>query len=160
MQWFFSKWTKGSREGKTRGFPYVCNPSFCWYKREAKVKPSAQYEKDSIICIGYAKGEEHRNMKGNFRYPLQEYGLTEQDCIKYLEKRNIINPLYKYFDRLGCYLCPMQPKKNIKLIYERWRPLFNIMLMLESMSPQGFNPEYKLSDIAQEMQEQTKLVRT
>lgn len=152
LRWFFGVFTRGSRKGNIRGFPFVCSP--CWYQREAKVKPMERENKDAdVVCIGYAKGEEKRNMKDSkFRYPLQEWGWTEKDCKKYLEERGLLNPLYKYFDRLGCFCCPKQPKRNWYIIYKLNRTLFNFSLMLESLSPQGSNPNYSLKDIKKEIE--------
>jgi len=154
LEWFFGLFTRGQKKGEIRGFPFVVSP--CWYQREAKVKPMERENKEAdVICIGYAKGEEKRNMKDvRFRYPLQEWGWTEKDCIKYLKNKGLENPLYKYFDRLGCFLCHKQPKKNWYTIYKLNRTLFNFALMLESISPHGFNPNYSLKNIKNEIQTQ------
>ncbi len=42
---------------------------------------------------------------GKLEYPLVEWKWTEQDCIDYLNKKGLFNPLYVNFNRLGCWFC-------------------------------------------------------
>ena len=159
LEWFLGEYVRGRKVGQIRGFPLVKNK--CWYMREAKLIQSERENKYmDIVCIGYAKGEEHRNMKDTkYKYPLQEWGWTEDDCINYLKKKGLENPLYKDFNRLGCYLCHKQPKDNMYILYKKYRPLFNIMLMLESVAPQGFNPNYTLKQIKEQIESQDTLTK-
>jgi len=142
FEWFFGTFTIGKHKGMMRGFPYVVSP--CWYQREAKVVPMTKEQKgyDSIL-IGYAKGEEKRCMKDKkFRYPLIEWGWTEQDCINYLEKKGVLNPLYKKFKRLGCWICHKQNKESLKVLKRDYPALWNILLQLNKLDEKGFRPNF------------------
>ena len=108
-EWFFGKLTKGKNEGITRGFPYVLGS--CYWLRESKYNPIEQFCKGKkvIKCLGIASDEEERVQKEqNIRYPLIEWGWTEQDCVNYLNEKKLLNPLYQNLKRLGCYFCPKQ----------------------------------------------------
>jgi 3'-phosphoadenosine 5'-phosphosulfate sulfotransferase (PAPS reductase)/FAD synthetase len=90
--WFYGKWTKGKRINETRGFPYVTGP--CWWTRDCKVLPMSKEFKYNTIYVGIAKDEEHRSIRleyelGTYKFPLIEWNWTEDDCVKYLEKRKL-----------------------------------------------------------------------
>jgi len=146
INYFFGKVSKGKLKGEIRGFPYVITP--CWYQREAKNKPLDRFSKDcDVVYIGYAKGEENRMMKDNrFRYPLIEWGWTEQDCKTYLLQKNLLNPLYEKFGRTGCWCCPKQKNADLLVLKKDYPALWNILLQLEEASPHGFKPDIKLCD--------------
>jgi len=118
-KWFYGKLTRGKIKGRTRGFPLRLYP--CFWTREAKIKPLAKIkDKGDITYIGIAYDEQDRmsEVDGNLRYPLVDWKWTEQDCIDYLNKKNMFNPLYVNFDRLGCWHCP---KQSIKSLYVLWK---------------------------------------
>lgn len=110
-EWMNGKAERGRHEGKVRGLPLHTFP--CWYARNAKLRPLENKKRDGnfdISCVGIAIDESHRTslVDPGLRYPLCEWGWTEQDCIEYLEKLGIPNPLYKVFARLGCFHCHKQ----------------------------------------------------
>lgn len=108
-EWMYGKLTRGKAEGQTRGFPYILGA--CYWMREAKLYPINRFlkGKDYVRCIGIAKDESHRVQKDtNYKYPLIEWSWSEQDCVDYLNKQKLLNPLYINFKRLGCYFCPKQ----------------------------------------------------
>lgn len=127
--WFFGKCKSGESKGLRRGFPLTAYP--CWWTREAKVKVIEEYVKTIGPCIQYIgytideKSDRRRKLIRNYInsgskdgiYPLVDMQMTEQDCKSYCEERNILNPLYKYFNRLGCYLCPKQREESLKQLY-------------------------------------------
>jgi len=118
-EWFSGGWTKGKLEGEPRGFPQVLTP--CYWTRESKVKPLEKMQKEATeVYVGIAYDEQHRMMKeaGKIRYPLIDWKWTEQDCIDYLNKKGLFNPLYVNFNRLGCWMCP---KQGINSLYVLWK---------------------------------------
>jgi len=78
-----------------------------------------------VVYIGIAYDEQQRMSKvdGNLKYPLVDWKWTEQDCIDYLNKKDMFNPLYVNFDRLGCWNCP---KQGIKSLYVLWKNYPNL----------------------------------
>lgn len=142
--WFYGEWTKGKSKGRIRGFPKVVGLG-CWAKRELKIKPMQKVEgKGNEIFIGIASDEKHRAYRENYqhdniyRLPLIDWGMTEQDCISFLEERNLSNPLYEIFKRLGCWLCPKQGLGSLKNLYENYPDLWEQLKRYEKDSPTGF----------------------
>lgn len=127
--WFYGKSTRGNSKGKKRGFPLTLYP--CWWSREAKFKVLDNYMQDGYRYIGIAADEPERyhpeKEKDGYIYPLCEWGVTESKCRRKCYKNNILNPLYEYFDRLGCYLCPKQNTRSLtnlcKYFPKEWNEL-------------------------------------
>lgn len=120
-KWFYGIITRGKNKGNVRGYPLIVHP--CWWARESKIKPLQKYQKDSdIVYIGIAYDELKRvsKEKNNFKYPLIEWKWTEQDCINYLNKKGLFNPLYTKFNRLGCWICQKQKKASLYSLYKHY----------------------------------------
>ncbi|MDM5264773.1 phosphoadenosine phosphosulfate reductase family protein [Sulfurovum sp. XTW-4] len=128
--------------GAIRGIPNPAdNESQCYHRRETKVKPSDAYlnEKypDSHIVkyIGYTKGE-NRSYKDTDRcthlYPLKHiFKMTEDDCKKYMIDQEMENPLYKFFSRSGCGICPFQSERSMFQLYHNFRDIWDYMKGIE-----------------------------
>ena len=125
-KWFYGEVTRGVNKGKTRGFPLVAFP--CWWSRESKLKPLMKYQKDAdnvYIGIAYDEKERMSIKDDNLVYPLIEWEWTEQDCINYLNKKDLFNPLYVNFDRLGCWFCQKQSEKSLYVLWKNYPDLWN-----------------------------------
>jgi len=126
--WLFASGevTRGSNKGEIRGLPLRAYP--CWWTRESKVVPLSKLQKDAdIVYIGIAKDEEKRVSKEKdhkYRYPLVEWGWSEQDCINYLNEKGLFNPLYANFNRLGCYWCPKQSESSLYVLWKNYPDLW------------------------------------
>jgi 3'-phosphoadenosine 5'-phosphosulfate sulfotransferase (PAPS reductase)/FAD synthetase len=123
--WFYGKSTRGKSEGQTRGFPLRIYP--CYWSREAKIKPLTALQKEGDnVFIGIAFDEQERMQKETnlIKYPLVEWRWTEQKCIDYLNEKNLFNPLYVNFDRLGCFFCPKQNEKSIYVLWKNYPDLW------------------------------------
>ena len=148
--WFYKPYVRGAHHGKIHGFPMAHNP--CYWQREAKGKAMERYNKAyGIQYVGFASDEMHRNMdREGHRYPLQDWGFTEEMSLSYCRIHDIMNPLYNWgFPRLGCWLCPYQSKKSMRILYrylQRKNPeSWAYLKKLEKDSPHGFKPDYNLS---------------
>jgi 3'-phosphoadenosine 5'-phosphosulfate sulfotransferase (PAPS reductase)/FAD synthetase len=120
--WFYGEITRGNLVGKTRGAPLVTLP--CWWSREAKVKPLEKAAKEinaTYQFIGIAADETNRVSKDpkKIRYPLVEWGWTEQDCMAYLDHLGLGNILYDDFNRLGCFHCIKQKESNFHTLWAK-----------------------------------------
>ena len=146
--WFYGKFTRGKHKGRIRGFPYVVTHGYCC--RELKIYPmrDLQPTKDNIVYLGIAKGEEKRIQKNpNLKYPLLDWGWTEEKCLQYLKDKGLENPLYKHFKRTGCWLCPKQSQKSLKSLYLHYPAMWKHLKKLEHDSPHGFHPDYTLVEL-------------
>ncbi|WP_085829048.1 phosphoadenosine phosphosulfate reductase family protein [Clostridium massiliodielmoense] len=158
-QWFYSPWTKGKKKGQVRGFPQVVGLG-CWAKRELKIKPLKKAEgKGNEIFIGIAADEKHRIYREEYqhdniyRLPLVEWGMNEKDCINMLKERNLLNPLYTIFKRLGCWLCPKQGMGSLKKLYQNYPDLWDKLKKYEVDSPTGFKINATLEELEQRFKE-------
>jgi 3'-phosphoadenosine 5'-phosphosulfate sulfotransferase (PAPS reductase)/FAD synthetase len=126
-EWFYGEITRGTNKGMQRAAPLKAYP--CWWSREAKVRPLERENKDyGNVYIGIAADEpdrvQVRSEKNKrslaIRYPLIEWGWTEEDCMHYLDHLGIGNCLYLSFNRIGCYHCPKQSLSSWLEVYENW----------------------------------------
>jgi 3'-phosphoadenosine 5'-phosphosulfate sulfotransferase (PAPS reductase)/FAD synthetase len=171
---FYRPHKKGQSEGTIQGFPYAAFSSFCWIRREFKKFPKPG--DNDCHHIGIAYDERHRTKRKtyteevecvgcgffagtcstmttqvskHYKFPLIEAKMTERDCIDFLEQRDLINPLYEYFKRIGCWLCPYQSKVSLQILYLKYPKLWNKLLEYEKDSPQGFLSDGTLEDLGE-----------
>ena len=134
--WVFGEVTRGERKGKIRGLPMLSQP--CFWKRESKVKPAEQWIKDNnildpILYIGYTYSEQKRsNVKAtNQLFPLIENKVCEADVDTILEKIDMVNPLYEFFERTGCSFCPYMSDRAYYVLYDKFPDVWDYMKNIE-----------------------------
>lgn len=132
-EWRKGPLTRGKNKGAIRGFPQVISP--CYWMREAKYNSIQRFSKEhpgAINCLGIAADEMNRVQKEEgLRYPLIEWGWTEDDCIEYLQQKGLINDLYKHFSRLGCWMCPKQSNYSRYMLWKHYPELWENLRVLE-----------------------------
>jgi 3'-phosphoadenosine 5'-phosphosulfate sulfotransferase (PAPS reductase)/FAD synthetase len=100
--------------------------------RESKYNPINRLGKDNIVVLGIAYDEQQRVQKDStIKYPLIEWKWTEQDCVDYLNKKGLLNPLYMNFNRLGCYWCPKQGSGSLYVMWKNYPKLWEKMKEME-----------------------------
>jgi 3'-phosphoadenosine 5'-phosphosulfate sulfotransferase (PAPS reductase)/FAD synthetase len=153
-KWFYGKITRGDMKGRVRGFPYVINP--CWYMRESKLLPLQKAQKGfDVIYVGIAYDEQNRIKNDpRIKYPLNEWKWTEQDCVNYLNKKGLLNPLYLNVARLGCWHCPYQSKSCLYVLWKNYPDLWIRLKKYEADSPHGFKPDTTLTKLEEEFKKQ------
>ena len=90
---------------------------------------------NAVIYIGYTMGE-NRSVKDTdkitFKYPLKnDFKMTEKDCQKYLINQEMENPLYRYFTRTGCAMCPAQSDKSWFEVWKNFKETWEYMVWIE-----------------------------
>lgn len=161
--WFYGEITRGNNKGKVRGAPLRVYP--CWWSRHAKVEPLQRAQKDyRWSFVGIASDEAHRVQKQDpkkpermqTRYPLIEWGWTENDCMEYLSHLGIGNHLYLSFNRIGCYHCIKQPLSSWYQVWSQWPDKFEESKEWdkESMrvSGHGLRMDYTLEELEAKFQ--------
>lgn len=145
QSWFYRKFVKGKYKDTEmiHGFPFVVTAGWCC--REFKEKPLDEAHKlfgDCIVNIGYTSDEPTRNMKNKkgitYKYPLREWNKSETFCRQYLEEKDLLNPLYYRFERVGCWLCPKQNKRSLRSLYLYYPNHWKLLKKYEKDSPHGF----------------------
>ncbi|AFI03832.1 phosphoadenosine phosphosulfate reductase family protein [Helicobacter cetorum] len=117
--------TKGAFNGRPKGL-LSSGHVFCRWRRESKVYPLERFIKenhikDYTLLLGITIDEMHRAkfMDRKFEYPLiYDYKMNESDCKNYLKDRELENPLYRHFERTGCFFCPYA---SLRSFYRVWK---------------------------------------
>ena len=151
-EWVYGYFTRGNRTHRIRGLPYTTQIG-CYWSRECKELPLKKAQgKGNNVYLGIAKDEEKRadakrykKGENKFKFPLIEWGWSEQDCLDYLEQKGLKHPLSK-FKRTGCWLCPKQNFKSLKILMNDYPELWKKLKQYEKDSPHGFKPNFKLSE--------------
>lgn len=157
---------KGEHKGKLRGLPLASMHSYC--TRELKVNPLRRFITQKSpnafknkVLIGYTYNEVERGRSTNLeygivRYPLHEWQWNEPEVEAFLRERGIANPLYKYFERTGCYLCPKQSKQSLYHLYKFFPHLWERMKEMETKAKEldclnsTFKPDKSLIELESE----------
>lgn len=151
--------TKGKNKG-SKGYSW---PDFKnrWCTRILKEQVVRQYlrkNKEVTEYHGIAIDEAHRADKNNdgrmIKYPLIDWGMTEKDCLDYCNRKGFDwNGLYEKFNRVSCYLCPLQRLGELKIIYNDYPELWQKMKELDDRSIKQFGRKFRSDYSIQELEE-------
>lgn len=72
-----------------------------------------------------------------------------QEYIEFLEKRNMLNPLYRKFRRLGCWFCVKQSLDSLRVLRHDYPEYWKIMMEWDRESLNTFKPRYRVADLDQ-----------
>lgn len=146
--WVFGKVTRGQRKGWIRGLPMLKDP--CFWKRESKIKSTDSFVKENdilepVFYVGYTYSEQNRSKvkATNQIFPLIERKKCEADVDRILKSINMINPLYDFFERTGCAICPYQSDRSFYTLMikfpEQWAKMKWFENELKDLEKQGYN---------------------
>lgn len=133
----------------------------CYWKRESKVYPFERWLKENNITefkqyIGYTFTELQRAkvLADNQIYPLIDYHMTEDDVREFLKERSIDNPLYKHFNRTGCFFCPKQGVNDFYNVWkhhpEKWEQI--VLYEVLAKNSKALNTQFSIHGSALEME--------
>jgi 3'-phosphoadenosine 5'-phosphosulfate sulfotransferase (PAPS reductase)/FAD synthetase len=144
--WYFS-WYK--RKSKTCKHPDVTGlgfPGFMfrWCTSYLKIGPinkyCRQYESFQTY-IGYSADEEFRTQRPSIKkrknliFPLIEWNITGKAALKLCYESGFSwNGLYDHFNRLSCWLCPLQTLVDLKQLYIHFPDYWEQLKGLEKLS--------------------------
>ena len=107
-----------------------------------------EHYSDYKTYVGLAYDESkriERNIDKHNIYPLNDWMMTENDCLQYCYDRGFDwNGLYKIFNRVSCYLCPLQKKSDWLNLEKHYPELLADALRLDRLSPYKFSPKETL----------------
>lgn len=153
------------KDGVTRYGYSWCGGKCRWGTREKLVAIDKYCEKENAFCyVGIAYDETQRLMKERKSYklfPLSDWKMTEQDCLKYCRSKGIswiekctslaeiefYIDLYNILDRVSCWCCA---NKNLWELYNYWKYLpdyWNRLKELQSKTSRPFNSRYSIFDL-------------
>ena len=153
--------TKGKHKGlKGYGYPSM---RIRWCTARLKVdvlrRYFRKYTKEGFLLkqyIGIAADEKKRCKE--HVYPLVEWGITEAQALQYCYGKGFDwGGLYKDFRRVSCYCCPLQPLKELKILWTKYPELWQKMQELDKRTHSSFRLDYTLNEIEQRfMRERSK----
>lgn len=137
---------RSKRQGDIYGWPMTQG---CWWNGQGKIQPITQYlkqYKDCVVYVGIGADESDRNGRiiipsKNKRSLMYELGITGEMAKAELERIGLLNPLYKIFHRLGCYLCPQQRISELRKVRKFYPEQWEHMLEMDKDSPVHFRPD-------------------
>ena len=146
---FHQKYLTGKRAGVIYGFPLTVG---AWCNDRLKLKTIRQHYKiygEHINYLGIAADEPKRlaKLQPNCRAPLAEWGMTENDCLNMLKERNLLNPLYEKFRRLGCWFCVKQNLDSLRILRKDYPKYWQMLLEWDKESPRTFRPTCTVMDL-------------
>lgn len=152
---------KGKNKGK-KGWSW---PDFrvrwCtdFFKRRIWLQHMKRYKGIEVTEYhGIALDEAHRADKNNdgrmIKYPLIDWEMTEKDCLEYCYSKGFDwNGLYEKFDRVSCYLCPLQRLGELKIIYRDYPEFWQKMKEYDFRSIKQFGRKFRSDYSIQELEE-------
>lgn len=146
---FHYTYGSGQRIGSIYGFPFTIG---AWCNDRLKLRTIRQHYKsygEHIRYLGLAADEPKRlaRLDSFCRAPLAEWGMTEQDCVDFLNKRDMLNPLYRKFRRLGCWFCVKQSLDSLSVLRRDYPEYWAMLLAWDKESPRTFKPNCTVMDL-------------
>lgn len=88
----------------------------------------------AIQYIGIAIDEPQRfhNLNEYKLSPLVEIEWTEADARKWAEDNGLLSPIYGFSSRGGCFFCPCQSIKSLRILRNMYPDLWELMLKWEN----------------------------
>nr|WP_297304872.1 phosphoadenosine phosphosulfate reductase family protein [uncultured Lachnoclostridium sp.] len=111
-----------------------------------KYLSSLQENYEIVQYIGIAADEPERVKE--FCYPLIEWGMTEKDCLEYCYERGYDwGGLYRLFDRVSCWCCPLQGLEELRILRREFPGLWSQLLEWESKTWRNFRKDFSVDEL-------------
>ena len=130
---------------------------FRWCTGNLKTKVIDRHIKEQgehCMYIGIALDESKRlersyyKNKMNWKFPLIEWEVTEEQALHYCYNKGFDwSELYVNFDRVSCYLCPLQKIGALRTLYNKYPDLWNEMMRLDRLSYRSFTTRKTLAEL-------------
>lgn len=110
-------------------------------------------EYEVIEYVGLAADEGYRmqrrqNRRECCRHPLVEWGMTEEDCLKYCYERGYDwGGLYRYFRRVSCWCCPLQSLDELRQLYKHFPVLWQQLGEWDRRTWRKFRKDYSVREL-------------
>ncbi|MBQ8697997.1 MAG: phosphoadenosine phosphosulfate reductase family protein [Schwartzia sp.] len=147
------------RHGMERTGYSWAGPKLRWCTERLKNQPRERYlrklraQYDVLEYVGIAADETHRlvrkcNCRPGIRLPLVGWGMTEADCLAYCKSLGYDwGGLYEKFGRVSCWCCPLQPLKELRVLYREFPELWMRMKKWDAMTWRSFRADYSVSQL-------------
>jgi len=126
------------------------NRRWCTDRKVKTINKFCNQYKPHIQWIGFGYDERQRIKKTiGYCYPLVDWKITEEDALKYCYGKGFDwGGLYKKYDRVSCWNCPLQTLNNLKALWlyypDYWKRLNE---MQEQKNKWPFRMDYTLKEL-------------
>lgn len=116
-----------------------------------KYKHEMNDKYDVIEYVGLAVDEQYRLERESnnvHQHPLVDWNWTEADALKYCYDKGFDwEGLYKIFDRVSCWCCPLQSLKSLKGLWENFPDLWNELNEMDKQTWRTFRSDYSVEEL-------------
>ena len=151
------------KKGKNKGQKGYSWPDFrnrwCtqYLKKSVISKYLKKYKNDEIIEFhGIAADEVERlnkNKEKNIRYPLAEWNISEKQALQYCYDKGFTwNGLYKNFDRVSCWCCPLKSLKELRILYKKYPELWTNLEEWDNKTYRKFRSDYSIKELSKKFE--------
>lgn len=117
------------------GWPYM-HKRFCTKYKTKAIEAETSRIGGGVQCIGLAADETGRRRLPDKRYPLDEYGYTEADCLAYCKRLGYDwGGLYEIYHRVSCWCCPLQSIRDLRMLRRHRPALWARLLEMDKRNP-------------------------
>ena len=146
---FEHKKSKGKNKGE-KGYGWSsgrCRWCTTLLKNNVVNKYLLKYKEEGYIeYIGIAYDEQDR-IKDK-KYPLVDFKMTEKDCLEYCYSKGFDwGGLYKHFDRVSCWCCPLKKIKEYKSLYMFYSELRKELKEMDKKANNRFRKDYTVIEL-------------
>lgn len=132
------------------------------FEREHKQKGQKNRSGATIFDGSFDKKKSYEEVqdltqKKNTRYPLIEFGMDGNDCLRYCKQHGFDwADFYEGRDRAGMYCCPLQPMSAIRLLRKQYPGLWEYMIWCDQqIEPNfGFNHGKTIVELEKQFQKE------
>lgn len=168
---------QSDKYGEHHGYGWP-TPVIRWCTRHMKLdllrkhRASLSMKYNLIECVGLACDEFKRLQRPQnqgHRHPLVEWGWAEADCLAYVNSRlgegTGWADLYKLFNRVSCWCCPLAPISELRKLWKHYPDLWAKLQSWEDyMNDNGpyyakFKQEWTVKALAERFEREAKAER-
>lgn len=104
---------------------------------------------DYVHYIGIAVDEPKRLKPAPRKiYPLADWNITEADALAYCYERGFDwGGLYKHFDRVSCWCCPLKNLRELKTLWRYYPELWAELRKMDERAFNQFRADYSVADL-------------
>lgn len=131
-------------------------------KTEVMQKYLKKYGNLVVEYHGIAFDEGHRinnnkrrKKKVEIRYPLYEWGMTEQDALQYCYNHGFDwGGLYEKMHRMSCWVCPLQSMNQLRVLYHDFPKLWDKLKEWDDKAWNKFRKDYTVKELEDKFKEE------
>lgn len=160
--------TRGKFKGQ-KGYSWADHGAR-WCTATLKVQVSNSYLKEKykdyqvILYQGIAFDEQERATRESgskigsiIKYPLVEWEITEKEALEYCYSKGFdFGGLYKNFDRVSCWCCPLKSLKELKVLWSEYPELWSKLKEWDSKTYRKFRADYSVEELEKKFEKEKR----